>query len=39
MDTTKTPAIRELTADELKQIAGGLLLPAVQSAREAARRG
>jgi hypothetical protein len=39
MTTTKTPVIRELTAEELKQAGGGLLLPAIQSAREAARRG
>lgn len=29
---------KELTADEAKDVKGGLLLPAVQSVREAARR-
>jgi hypothetical protein len=36
--TTDTPSIRELTAEEMKQAGGGLLLPAIQAAREAARR-
>lgn len=33
MDTTRTPAIRELTTEELKLAGGGigLLLPAVQN--------
>ncbi len=37
MTTTKTPIFRELTAEELKQAGGGiligLLLPAVQKVR------
>lgn len=34
MDATKTPIIRELTAEELKQAGGGgMMLPAVQRVR------
>jgi hypothetical protein len=36
---TESTTIRPLTAAELALVGGGLLLPAVQSAREAARVG